>query len=90
MEWRAGSPASGGRPVETSRAACPACGDGELLRLLLRDGDGATRPASYCGGLYDRVRRRYVLPSCGYADHRPAEGPGAGVEPAVPALSAPL
>jgi hypothetical protein len=68
MERREGPPASGGRLVEAPRAACPACGEGELLGLLLRGGDGAARPAAYCGGVYDRARRRYLRPSCGYAD----------------------
>ncbi len=89
MERREGTPASGRRLVEAPRAACPACGDGELLALMLRGGDGEVRRAAYCGGVYDRVRRRYLRPSCGYADAQSADEGSAGAS-IGPATSAPL
>ena len=61
---------------------CPACGIGDRLALALRGGDGRPLRAAYCGGVYDRLRRRYVLASCGWSgpdEERiaPADGPPA-------------
>lgn len=90
MGLREAFPASVPREAPRARL-CPACGDGELLALALR-GSGETRRAAYCGGVYDRARRRYVKPSCGWSGPERDEGAGRAAGPdraAAGALTAP-
>ena len=45
--------------------ACPRCGRGDLVAIdVARRGRGL-----YCAGLYDRDRRRFLRPSCGFSDY---------------------
>ena len=46
---------------------CPRCGTGDLLVTAVARHGGGVWSGAYCAGLYDRERRRYLRPSCGYS-----------------------
>jgi hypothetical protein len=54
-----GEPGGGSRP-------CPRCGS-DLFILAVNRGARGIVQATYCAGLYDRDRRRFVRRSCGYS-----------------------
>ncbi len=54
-----GEHGSGSRP-------CPRCGS-DLFVLEVNRGARGIAHATYCAGLYDRDRRRFVRRSCGYS-----------------------
>ena len=62
-----------------NREPCPRCGRGDLVAIdVARRGGGRGR-GLYCAGLYDRDRRRFLRPSCGYSDYLcAAEGAAPG------------
>jgi hypothetical protein len=70
---------------EAPPGRCPACGDGDLFTAIVARRAGGVRPiaVTYCAGSYDRGRRRYLRPGCGYAGGPPAAEPKP-VETAVP------
>ena len=64
------SPAEAARPwAEEDREAlrCPRCGTGDLLVSQVRRAALDAVAVSYCVGVYDRSRRRFLRRSCGYA-----------------------
>lgn len=73
------------RGRETPPGRCPACGDGDLFTATVARGASGDRPATvtYCAGSYDRGRRRFLRPGCGYAGGQPAAEPEPG-DPALP------
>lgn len=72
------APATGGAGVAKGDP-CPRCGGGDLVTIdVARRGGGRGR-GLYCAGLYDRDRRRFLRPSCGFTDYLCAE---AGAAPA--------
>ena len=53
-------------PEEPILPRCPRCGIGDLLRAQLLRGPGRETTFDYCAGRYDRARRRFARPGCGY------------------------
>jgi len=68
-------PVAHGEEQDGDRPRCPRCGCGELFSIDLTRTAGAARRGTYCAGLYDRDRRRFVRRSCGYT-RLPPEDPG--------------
>lgn len=62
----------GGEGPETDLPRCPKCGSGELFSIDVTRRSGGVKRATYCAGLYDRDRRRFVRRSCGYSDAGPS------------------
>jgi hypothetical protein len=54
-------------PEEPGPPRCPRCGVGDLLRARLQRGPGRESTFDYCAGRYDRARRRFAPPGCGYS-----------------------
>ena len=60
-----GAPAAAG---EIPDARCPQCRAGDLFPIgVLRRGATIWR-GSYCAGVFDRGRRRFLRRSCGYSE----------------------
>jgi hypothetical protein len=76
----AGDPTAG--PDAAGVRTCPRCGADLFILEVSRGARGPAR-ATYCAGLYDRDRRRFVRRSCGYsvAPAEPAAGDGALLGP---------
>jgi len=74
----------GGRAAPPDR--CPACGDGDLFTATVARRAGGIRPVTvtYCAGSYDRGRRRFLRPGCGYAGGPPAGEPEPGEAVTLP------
>lgn len=62
---------------EAPPGRCPACGDGDLFTATVARRADGVRPVTvtYCAGAYDRGRRRFLRPGCGYAGGPPVAEP---------------
>ncbi|HKN47804.1 MAG TPA: hypothetical protein VJ144_07520 [Candidatus Polarisedimenticolia bacterium] len=64
---RALPPQARGDEGQQDGPRCPRCGSGDLFSIEVARPAGGARRATYCAGLYDRDRRRFVRRSCGYS-----------------------
>jgi hypothetical protein len=63
--------------AEPDEARCPRCGSGDLLVTRVLRGLAVPVVVSYCVGIFDRGRRRFVRRSCGYSTSGSGASPGA-------------